>query len=723
MEKFEIDSVKSNKEIVNKNKSIEITLFLSLWDEELGVEIVEYCPKSFIGNLESLTHKIFSAFQFFFKDLTEQFKFRKLILPVVDINRKAYVMLDVIINPDVRGGKQPFIVVLLVPDYFSEERLEVFDKILLKIARKYINEQEILIKGSFKEIEDIFIEEHKSKEPVLEIEEEYSYTAAIDDFKAGVKLYQTKNFDEAIPALSKALMKFEHDNQKNLTVEVLYLLGSLFAQKKDFNIAEDYFLQLEIIAEELNHQKYKEISTFMSGFCSYKNDRAIKALTQFSKIELFKKNFINEFQYYTIYGKALENVQNYEEAIKKFSFALRIIEKKDMSILNRQQLAQTKYILGTLYYKQVIPTIRQFGINKQESYKEMLYEAIKLFESSGEIWRELGEKNQLINTFRLIGDIYEFLGEDSKFFEFYNKAIEWAEKSQNISSQFLTLKRVIQKQAFLGFYEENIEKIRTILEKFENYVLFDLYTKSIFHKQLGISLINTNRLDEGLSELIQAYEILEKFKNPVDEQLEILNRIINIYTKTGDNEDIAYYSKKLNKIVSRLEQRRSVLTQKGKLLDSLKDVWFFVKSIGCEIYSYSPEIGVETDLLGGFLTALQALSQEITYKSFDSIIYGDDRFTIYQEEDRDFYIVARSNIKISEESIINILSIIYNRFWKEYYNEIIGFGGNIDPFKSFTKIFESFDWTLLSKEEKQKLSGLRLKITETREDIKKLVRE
>jgi tetratricopeptide (TPR) repeat protein len=712
-----IDKQKSK----NLNKSLDFVLFFGIWDEELGPEVINFCPKSSILDLESLAVSIFATYQFFWDKPDEQYASTKVTLPVVNLNRKAHVLLDVVHNPEVRGGFQPFIVVLLVPDYIVDKKLEIFDAALIKVAKRYIEEKKVFIEEGFGNIEEIYAKEQEIKESKFEISALYSYTVAVDDFRAGVQLFQTKNYDDAYPLLYKALMKFEQEDHKNLIMEAIYLIASLFAQKKQFSSAEEHYLRLELLAEELQHQKYREMSVFMSGFCAYKNERYVEAIQQFSKIELIKKQFINEFQYHTIYGRALANLQSYDDSIKKLKSALRIIKTMEQSQSVKKQQGQINYELGIVNYKLAIEKTKSFGINKQKEFKNILDDAISYFESSGVIWIEIEDTNQLIKTYGLIGDIFEFLRDDSKFFEYYNKALEYAENNKDIGNQIKILKRIIQKQALLGQYEENIKSIRKVLDKFESYKLFDLHTAAILHKHLGISLVKTNQINEGLQELEVAFEILDKFKTIMDDEIPILNRIIILCTKLGNNDKIAYYSKKREEISEKLREKEFEEEKEVRYLGLLKDIWIFSRSIGIELYGYSLETKVESDLLGGFMTAIQALSEQVAYKNIDSMVFGDDRFTIYQEENRDFYILARSSAKISEDTIERTLSTIYNRFWKEFYNSITNFEGNVAPFKKFTKILESFDWTLISLEMAAEEVVTRKRIAETRTEMKALV--
>ena len=97
----------------NIKKSIEFILFFAMWDEELGPEILDFYPKSSILDLESLASNIFATYQFFWNKPDERYTKTKVTLPVVNINRKAHILLEVFHNREVGGGSQPFIVVLL----------------------------------------------------------------------------------------------------------------------------------------------------------------------------------------------------------------------------------------------------------------------------------------------------------------------------------------------------------------------------------------------------------------------------------------------------------------------------------------------------------------------------------------------------------------------------------------------------------------------------------
>ena len=55
---------KKDLELVENDKSAIIS-FISIWDEEIGPEIIDFFPRSNIGDLEKFAIQIFTVYQFF----------------------------------------------------------------------------------------------------------------------------------------------------------------------------------------------------------------------------------------------------------------------------------------------------------------------------------------------------------------------------------------------------------------------------------------------------------------------------------------------------------------------------------------------------------------------------------------------------------------------------------------------------------------------------------
>ena len=532
------------------------------------------------------------------------------------------------------------------------------------------------------------------EEDKVDIGDYYSYTAAMEDFQAGVKLFQTKNFDQAFETLKKVLFKFEQEENKNLIMEVLYIMGSMFTQQKKFKKAGEYFKRLRKLAEELQHDKYIETSTFMEGFCEYKNENLASARKKFEKLEISKTKFINKLQYFTIFGRILANQEKFEGAKQNLLNALELSGESAKTNIALKQQSQILYDLGVINYKIAINGLKSSGIKKEGEHLIHLKEAIKCFDRAIEMLRQIDDFNTLFLIYHIVGNIYEFLEEDLNALKYYEEALDYAVKGNNPSKEIIVLNRIIQKQSKLGMHEQIIKRINEFLLKVDEYRFMDLYSVSTFHRQLAKSLIIVDKKEEGLSHLIKAYEILKSFKNPVFEEVDLLNQIIGIFKEQNNEEKVNIYSEELKNASNKLKEIEQHKPKTFRPLGEIREIWIFHSTAGVELYNYAFESQIDHDLLGGFLTALRQFSMEVSQKQLEDMVIGNDCFMIYQEEGYSFYLLGRADAKVSKEIMSNILSKVYNRFWKEYSPHIINFVGNVKYFRGFTSIIESLDLTL-----------------------------
>ena len=684
-----------NKNPLDDEKNPLIIAFMAIWDDEIGPKIIDIYPNSKIGNLDKLVINIFTVYQFFWDTADSDFQRSNITIPIAKLNKVAMVLFDIIPNPEIRGGFQPFIIVFLVPDYIIEEQSNIYNEIQIKIAQDFSQNQIISLKNYYDDIKNTVSLILDYKEPIIEIEEYYSYTAAMEDFQAGLKLFQTKNFDQAYLILKKVLIKFEHEQHKHLIMEVIYLIGSLLAQQKKYETAKKYFDQLERLAIELNHDRYLELALFMEGFFEYKKENFASARKKFEEIHILKSKFINKLQYYTIYAKILHYYENYEGALQNLLNALENITLiKEPDKLKHQQI-QILYEIGIIDWKIAMQGIQNFGISRINEFKPFLQEAINKFVQCAEILIELNDLEKLISVFQLIGNLYESLDDNSKFLEYYHKAMDYTYNEKFLGKRVKIFNRIVHKQMQLKRYNENISLLKDFLRNEKELKFIDLYTISILRWRLANAYLAIGKRTEGLSELLSVYECFKNFKVPVNEEFEILNQFIKIYEEIKDHEKVSHYKNELKNLSNRYINHFTETQPLYHPLAPLKEIWIYSASTGVGLYNYSPETKVDIDLLGGLMTAMQQFSLQLSQQELRNMDIGEDRYTIYKERGFDFFILGRSNTKIPIEIIEKILTTIYRRFWKEYTHEIKNFRGNVSIFKGFTKVIESFDLTLI----------------------------
>jgi len=677
-----------------------ISCFIAIWDEEIGPKIEYYYPKKIVGNIEDLAIQIFTTYQHFWDVPEKKFEKASFILPVSKLNRKAKVLLQTISNPNVRGRLQPFMVVLLVTDVYTESQLRIFDQILLKIAQDY-SRSKFSIETKFHSLESYY-QEIRENFKMIEFEEEkqpkinefYSYTAAMEDFNAALTLFKTSQYDQAYKLLRKVLIKFQQEKHDRLKMEVIYLIGSILAQKNNYKGAQNYFQQLSDLAGRFNHKRFLENGIFMDAFCYYTDQKYEHALDKFKQLESFQIKFINIVRYLILYGKTFSYLFLFDKAEQKFLKALSIANKPS-HVKNQSQLAHINYELGILHYRVAYQNIKDLSVYETREFHSHLEKAIYYFERACQILDKLHKKENLYQIFSNISVLYELLGKDNEALTYQYKAFKIAKQQKMIRNSLNTILKIVSKQSNRNLFNKNVMLIEEFLHDFEDNKILDLFSQALLYEKLGTSFKRLNKTKKALDSLLKAHEIYTIISTPLHEDLELLKKIKILYKQLGHTEEIKKIDRQIELLSTKLETYKERKQREVFPLGGVKEIWFFSADAGLLLYSFAPETQVDHDLVGGFLTALKQLSMEITQQKLDSITVGTDRYSLYQEEGYNIFLLGRSNVRSDEKRVNNILKVIYKRFWKEYSDKLISFTGNVAAFNSFTDIIQSFDFTLI----------------------------
>ena len=527
-----------------------------------------------------------------------------------------------------------------------------------------------------------------------ELEPSYSLTIAVEDFKQGVQLYQSKNLKAAYSLIRKSLMKFQLEHQTKLILESTYLIANILFQLEKFNPAIIYFQELKNLAQNLQHKKYLELSSFMLAFCQYKNKNYKKAFEIFENDLSDPIEHVNKLQFLTFRARTSSKLGYRDQAIHYFEEAIKISQKDQKVIQNEGQKAQLYNEIGLELYYKILDEIKASGLsylNDIDQKTQLFSLSIDYFQKAIEIWEKHGETKNFITTIQIIGNIYGFLGNSNKQIDYYNIALLKSEEINEFEQYIKISRNLIRILINLNNFDEIISLLQRVISVLNQNGVNDFVAIAEFHLKLGKTLMRSKQTNNALFEFITALNIYERLNIPISEHKTTLELIIKIYQDSKDIEKLSYYSQQLSNLEERLQK---ITFPSDDWLVVIKDFWFITET-GIEIFSYAPDVPVNPTLFGGFISALQSLSEEIHKKRMESFVIGNQRYSFYFEEGKPIFIIGRANIEELDTRVTKVLSVLYQRFWNEYGKFLIKFSGNVNPFQNFGEVMKTIDFNLV----------------------------
>lgn len=681
---------------LSKDELSNITIFLAEWDEALGPTVKDYLNTLVeIGDVDMIALNIFSTFQMVFGESTDvSFKRTILTMPMNSQRVVARIILDIIPDAEVRGGFMPFIVVILIPDFLPEDKFASFDEILATIVTNYKKHHEISLASYKGEIIDVFSLAQQIIEDKIFIDDSYSLTSAVDDFKKGVGLYKQKNWDVAYALFRKALLKFQQDNQTKMVMEATYLISTILLQLKKFQPALVYYTNLIPLASEMAHQKYQELGLFMQGFCHYKMRNFMDALDVFNQLSIFQTQFVNKVQYYSIKGQTQANLQMHQEAIESLNQASLLLGQQPLSEKIQKQHALILNDLALQYYRSVIFLLKTQGFmqfSQGEDLQDQLKTAISFYIQAISIWDLLGDYKNAIRAHQMVGNIYSFLLNSSKQLEHLLAALDKVDYINNYALKLNISFQIVTVYESLNANDAIIHFLQNLGAQLTNNAFVDLLSIAKIHFLIGKAFIAVDQRRNASGELIMAINNLKKLKNPVSEELEAHSLLIDLYTKEKNEPKVSYYTERLEKL-----QRKYQSIQPASIsrLGVIRDFWVYTTS-GLELFSHAPEVKFDPVLLGGFLTAMQSFTMEISQTELQSLVIGGSIYSFYSESEQNFYILGRTKPNIPPPTIERALQKIHGAFASEFSKDLEKFSGNTIAFRRFSEILKQLDLSLI----------------------------
>ncbi len=642
----------------------ELILFIGEWDKINGVKVLEHYPTQIPNfDLEHLAWKIFLFFENFYLS-EESKKYKKTIfqLPIKEKGKFGSVLIDTLPSERSRDKKVPYIIALLLPEYFPREQIKDFDNQLKLLNQKFRKERTLHLNDYFDKIFNKFSLKQKVIESEIFLNPDYSGQEALTDFKKGLRLFSENAYKISYMIIKKSYLQFKKENSVKLILEATYFIATILTKLKRFNVAMDYYDELRQLAKKLKHRKYYEISIFMSAFCAYKINDYSLALNLYKELEKYDLEFIDVFDMFYFYGRVLRLLNKYNKSIQKFSKCIENIEHSNISDKKRKKLAKVYFELGHSSYLSISEKMLKRG--SKTKYASELKQVINTYKKANDILEEFNDYSTLIISLQMIGNFYEYLGKRLEAITFYRKAIKYTEENNDVMSRMKLFDLIINNLMDLGKDQQLVKEIDQMLYEIKTYAFLNLSTVAKYHTKLGKSYVRLDHFKEGLSEFLIALNIYERFDYPKQEVLEILKNIISIYSKKNDLKYLSYYKQKLDEYQQKVveyEEKRSKL----RIFELVKDIWI-LKDGGEEIFSYAPESKSNPQLLSGFLSATLNFSFEMTSEQLNAIKLGFDQYLLYGEPQKPYIIVGRASINQSEKQIRNILKRIFDKFGDTY---------------------------------------------------------
>ncbi len=670
----------------------DLIVFLTIWDEEYGPQKVATYPTSTL-DIESLGALIFTAFQYFWDSPEKSFEKSNFTLPLETHGRKIRVVLQTLPNDKVRGGLQPYATSLILPDHLPDTLVAGFDPILTEIGLKYANTKEVSLPLFEKRLYDYFHQALAIPVPP-EPASTYPFSAAVEDFQTGVRMLKEGAATKALPSLLKALGRFEADTNTKLTMETIYLLASSLTQVKNFQAARAYFRRLKPLAQGQAHQNYSDLATFMEAFCASKLGDHQSAADLFSSMTVEENKSINPLQFHALYGMSLSKLGCNTDAIIQLRKALELcqVPANESTSLARQR-AQILYELAMLYYNDGIRQAERSGFQKSDTYRPLLTQSWEFCTEVLKIWDSLNDFSNLFHGYQILGSLLSLLDRHKEAILMYEKSLALFEEHKVRTSILPLFDKIMQLRARLGLYQENARAIRKFLAITSSYTFLDILSLASYQEMAGDAFANSGDLGEASKEYLRALEVYQQLKQPPLEMVSLLQKLVHHFERASNPSRVAEFRDKLLEIQTKVVPAASPPATSASLIGTIKELWIFHSYTGSLLFGIVKETRVDSDLLGGFLTALQEFSLNLSRQRLDTMVIGLDRFTFHYEVSRDIYILGRAPARVLETQVKSVLLKIYNRFWREYSRFLSDFSGDTKPFESFGKILVTLDFS------------------------------
>ncbi|GAB4309705.1 MAG: hypothetical protein Kow0069_09180 [Promethearchaeota archaeon] len=524
---------------------------LASWDERLGPVVLAKASTSAgdeattkadeLGvDVELVAIRVFMTMETVFGDEgAARFERTLLSLPIKSEGRVALVVFDAKEDPDVRGGKRPFVVFALVPEENADhDRVAKLSPLLEAVAGQFQSTGSVDLEAFVPRLRVALAGDALSGEFRRELDEAYSLSAAVEDFQRGVELFRRKELAAAASLLRRAHLKFAREGHVALRVEAAFALANALTNLRRYDLALNYYEEL-VDAGKSGNAKYYERAMFMAGFCHYKLGNPAAAVGAFEELSAALKGSdrtrrrVNPCRFHAIFARALVELGDLDRAALEYAESLACFAREGVDATRSEEVAELAFELGDLRMRTGNP----------EAAVDQLEEAAHAFGRLELPGAQLRAVASLKRALRLSGR-----PGGPAFEEVTRSLYELAGRVGDVPTKLAAAELLLDEHLRDGDHEAVVRLLEDFLSSTRHGGFLDRRALARFFSALGDAYFELRVPGEAKSNWVAALGVFEGLAgaDPAAAKgaLDVANRLAALARDAGDEDEASYYEER-----------------------------------------------------------------------------------------------------------------------------------------------------------------------------------
>jgi len=357
---------------------------------------------------------------------------------------------------------------------------------------------------------------------------EFAQAHFLENAKMGAQAFTDQDWPGTIDNLEKALALADFLPDKSLVERIVKTLAQAAYNMEDIPKAIQYQEELLKLAEQKEDPEEKAEALYFLGILYSRAESYPTAVSHLrSALAIYEEHEILDrlAENYSQLGIVEENALDYDKALEAFTASLSLNEEIGEDLNRGRELRR----IGRIYYLR----LNQFA------------QARKYFQQAYQLFEELENNEQKVETLLELGLVAEKLGDFSQALDFYQKAQTLASADDLPKGLSKALLYQANSHWFQGNYQKafRFQKESLNIAEAEN----DKRQQAFIFNTLGLIYWTLNDSERALEHLNHSLELAQEIRSTLD-VASANNNIGLVYRKDKNYEkSIEYFNKALEK--------------------------------------------------------------------------------------------------------------------------------------------------------------------------------